>query len=1152
MKNSPPSLRRYSHPRETGIALVTVLIMMVVIAILVSITSILAIGNRRTSKDTMATTQAQYAAEAGIEMALKKIYYDPYDAWKASANDSKVKNANGETVAFDTCAFKKWLTGIYKSSTPAEIATLADNNASGCAYVNFTDQVTNAPLPNLTNNKTINLSNTDLGMTAVTGAKYQVSVNRSDEKSGAVNLQMNALGQVVSSDGKIIAERRISRSVKISGEVFEGDKFAMLTTATNCSFCHLQIDSMRRAYSSTGTFDRVRMGVVSSTTNLGLSTHGDNPDVLIYGALYTRKDKTTITWGAGGKKVRYATQTNGKVSAGPNATNIGGDIKDDNSIAWNAAVNSTVAGDGNGANKPNGILYYNYPTAAQVKDPAGIYKGKWPDGVLPDTFPAAIPDGGDGNISDLDWSSYVATAPAGSLIDTGTGTTAAVIYGVRRPGSSNVAADIPSVYDPITANGLTDKTTTGTATVVTNATTIAEVTTNAVNYKKWWVLQALSTPNNRDLLPTTPTSTNLPFSRSVTNGSYQNNFYTNYNPTSSTLSLFYCNATALTNLAGCARSGDPTGAAATNTLSTVSVTGIDDTVFFPQTSNSARADLISGYTGQRKGLFDGNVIIDAGRINGGRNAFKIDGTILINGDLVIRGRILGQGRIVARGNIYVVGDLVYDCNNGTAACVPSNYGTPETLPKVALLAGGNVVVGDYDAPDSRMNQRNRAFDLVNDQASQNRRPSSGSTGVNWEHWSVPGSTGRGPRGNSGSDTSGTTDANPIATAPNYADGNWSGWAGFMVRNMAGNVNNRAAAKQYYRLNPFGYMITSGTQETYESGFLNGTANGSGSFAVTVPMIPVYPSNGPLRIGSNATSGLAGTAVTGVGCNNTTVLMPLRRYWNQGNWTRVNTSTGATSTATVASGSSIGSNLIPAANFNFAYWCPPNAGSYVRRDDTSLSGSNNPGTVANANVWMAQGSLDAALDSSVGMTTGWLAGAMQYNGNWVRGDLSQTRLLKLMWLSTMERSTRYTPKMPLRTDGIFYSANLIASLLRGTQDTRTGESSTQGRWIHNGSVIASELSFLIPAAPGTNTSGFPFTLKRTTNIDFNPGTTGTPGGIDTNTADGGTIASSPTTDGTWGPGFGIFYDDRLIGFLNVTNTNEVKIKRTGVFAQVVSK
>lgn len=73
---------------------------------------------------------------------------------------------------------------------------------------------------------------------------------------------------------------------------------------------------------------------------------------------------------------------------------------------------------------------------------------------------------------------------------------------------------------------------------------------------------------------------------------------------------------------------------------------------------------------------------------------EIRGTVFINGDVILRGRVRGDGTILARGNIYVMGDLVYDCGQ-EGQLRDCDYRDPARLPALSLVAGGNVVMGDY-------------------------------------------------------------------------------------------------------------------------------------------------------------------------------------------------------------------------------------------------------------------------------------------------------------------------------------------------------------------------------------------------------------------------------------------------------------------------
>ncbi|RMH58635.1 MAG: hypothetical protein D6684_00590 [Deinococcus-Thermus bacterium] len=94
------------------------------------------------------------------------------------------------------------------------------------------------------------------------------------------------------------------------------------------------------------------------------------------------------------------------------------------------------------------------------------------------------------------------------------------------------------------------------------------------------------------------------------------------------------------------------------------------------------------------GLSRSNVILD-----GSVRPITLSGTIFVNGDVVIRGRVRGNGTLLARGNVYVLGDLVYDCGQGEAL-QDCDYRDPSQLPQLNLIAGGNILMGDFLSVDT--------------------------------------------------------------------------------------------------------------------------------------------------------------------------------------------------------------------------------------------------------------------------------------------------------------------------------------------------------------------------------------------------------------------------------------------------------------------
>jgi hypothetical protein len=550
--------------------------------------------------------------------------------------------------------------------------------------------------------------------------------------------------------------------------------------------------------------------------------------------------------------------------------------------------------------------------------------------------------------------------------------------------------------------------------------------------------------------------------------------------------------------------------------------GISAADLFPNDNNNALTEI------QSTGVWDGNLIIDAGTLTSTGTAVQVDGTVSVNGDVVIRGQMMGRGRIVARGNIYIIGDLVYGCGTSletSYACKTTetdtskaSYRNSENLPKTALLAGGTVIIGDYDFPDYRAtstgdlaDRGGGVYDLVNDQVGRDTGLSSdgvtnmpgGATNA-WPYYSVPGSTGANSKNSSGS--------GDMGFVPMQA-------AGANGKNCStvsdASTCGKAKTNRYFSSAPFAQIINRPTGfGSYEvSGSqLNSIVDSETTPTDGASVVPLYPSNGPLLIGaSNGTNGFSQAPGSEIASGMTCSI-----------------GTGATSTVSSVTARRFGGGTI---NYNFGFYCPPNSSSnrYLR---SWGYGTTDPGQDSGA--WMRQSPQNAGLDGNRGMSTGWLAGLIRPSAGTFQqlGDLSQTRLLKLMWLSTMEGSRAI---MPLRTDGIFYSAHAIFGLSRSfantwsSGNTSTDRSKTEGRWIHNGSVVAAELGFLVTGDYTSATGGVSqrYTVTRNTAFDF---------------------SASETTTNT-GPAMSIYYDTRLAGMLQITSGAEVQIQRTRGYAQV---
>lgn len=120
--------------------------------------------------------------------------------------------------------------------------------------------------------------------------------------------------------------------------------------------------------------------------------------------------------------------------------------------------------------------------------------------------------------------------------------------------------------------------------------------------------------------------------------------------------------------------------------------------YAPITTIPQYADaLTAGNLGSLQQSVSGHVILTGTQ----NNPITIDGTVAIDGDLIINGFVTGAGTLIVRGNVYIPTDVQYldgvDANgNRTFGMAPDGV----TENKLAITAGGNVMIGDYLRPSS--------------------------------------------------------------------------------------------------------------------------------------------------------------------------------------------------------------------------------------------------------------------------------------------------------------------------------------------------------------------------------------------------------------------------------------------------------------------
>lgn len=224
--------------QSSGIALVSALIFMVIVVILLSIATTSAINNQRNAGDMLRTSQAQFAAEAGLEDALVKVWHEI--RWSEDWVNASKDNLNLTTY----------------STLLNKIGLEVGKQISG-------------------------------GKSLPDGSRYDFSVRREDNvleadgKIKAIVLQAESRGTLP--DGKTV--RQIRQRWEIKRDFFPFD-FALLTNKAECVFCHVDIKSMdafKGTPSASNPWKRTKVGVLED-----LIMRDDEEAGIVHGSILTR------------------------------------------------------------------------------------------------------------------------------------------------------------------------------------------------------------------------------------------------------------------------------------------------------------------------------------------------------------------------------------------------------------------------------------------------------------------------------------------------------------------------------------------------------------------------------------------------------------------------------------------------------------------------------------------------------------------------------------------------------------------------------------------------------------------------------------------------------------------------------------------------
>lgn len=242
-------------PSTKGITLVSTLVFMFIVIILVSISTLTSLNNRRNAQDALRTSQAQFAAEAGLERAVGRL----------------------------------WHQVLARASSPSVTAYAVELNRIG-----------------LTNGATI-VSLFGDPQSLGDGSTFVVRVSRQDDTStdpDAVVLTLTSTGTLA--DG---TTRRLRQVFRVDRAFFPFD-YALLTNNAECIFCHLDVKSLD-ALRGNPTSDpstwwrRAKVGVLES-----LIMRDNEEAGVVHGSLVARGTVSQQYSGTIGPSNRYRTTMN--------------------------------------------------------------------------------------------------------------------------------------------------------------------------------------------------------------------------------------------------------------------------------------------------------------------------------------------------------------------------------------------------------------------------------------------------------------------------------------------------------------------------------------------------------------------------------------------------------------------------------------------------------------------------------------------------------------------------------------------------------------------------------------------------------------------------------------------------------------------------
>lgn len=362
--------------KSSGVALVSALIFMFIVVIFLSIVVTNSVNSQRNATDSLRTSQAQFAAEAGLDDAVATLWH------------------------------RLW------GSIPPEQRSLT----------RYATELAKAPLNLGAEGATYRSSVSTLS----SGSTYSYEITRladvkANEALEAVVLRVKAMG--VLPDGRTTRVLQSDFTVRRGFFPFE---FALLTNQAECVFCHADIKSLDALAGPPNPddpktwWDRTKVGVLNS-----LIMRGNQHAGTVSGSILTRGDVYQQDGDPGVSDLLYTNMTVGQDKISQATTSpINSDInyradcepesfETDPTDCWVKRA-----------------LYLDYPRGSSSSD--------FPDGELPNSFPLPIPDTNNNRmIDDDEWELAVDASITGTSEEYPKGTITAGMQVIVGAGSAS-------------------------------------------------------------------------------------------------------------------------------------------------------------------------------------------------------------------------------------------------------------------------------------------------------------------------------------------------------------------------------------------------------------------------------------------------------------------------------------------------------------------------------------------------------------------------------------------------------------------------------------------------------------------------------------------------------------------------------------------